>query len=104
MVLIHHRIHGWREYIRLRTWNRHLVKRVWYPSRRFFIIPLQNAEALGHAILAAARGHAGFKPDWLVAREEAEERELELMRELGAPAEDVDAAEEQLEQERRERV
>ena len=103
-VLVHRRKHGWQEYVRLRTWNRHTTKRVWYPSRRFFIIPIQNAEALGEAILDAAYGNAKHKPAWLIERETAEIERIELMRELGAPAETVQAAEKRLERERRERV
>ena len=78
MVLVHRRIHGHREYVRLRTWNRHTTKKVWYPSRRFFIIPIQNASALGEAILRAVDGLAEEKPDWFVEREKVEAAEKRI--------------------------
>ena len=42
--------HGGREYIHLRTFNRHRSKLVWYPTRRFFTIPIENAPALAEAL------------------------------------------------------
>ena len=73
-VLVHRRTWGCREYVRLRTWNRHREKHVWYPSTRSFIIPIGRAEDLAAAIHSAAQGEASDKPDWLLAweREEAE--------------------------------
>jgi len=103
-VLVYRRTFGSREYVRLRTWNRHRDKGVWYPSPRNFIIPIQNAEALGRAIVDAAHGCAKRKPAWLVEREAAEVREIELMRELGARADTVDEASRKLSTERRSRV
>ncbi len=81
MVLVHRRVHGHREYGRLRTWNCHRTKGVWYPSKRSFIIPIQNAEALGGAILRAVDGLTVDKPDWLVEREQAEAAEKRIERE-----------------------
>ena len=63
-VLVHRREHGGREYVRFRTWNRHKTKGVWYPSPRFFVIPMDCAEALGRAILDGADGVQGTIPDW----------------------------------------
>ena len=103
-VLVHRRIHGHREYVRLRTWNRHRTKRVWYPSKRFFIIPVQSAEALGEAILRAVEGLAEDKPDWLVEREVAEDEQLERMAELGISAGTIEREQVGLDRERRERV
>ena len=62
-VLVHRRRNGWREYVRLRTWNRHREKGCWYPSRRFFIIPLERAEDLAWAIISACAGDQDEKPD-----------------------------------------
>ena len=73
-VLVHRRTWGCREYVRLRTWNRHLTKFCWYPSTRSFVIPLGRAEDLAAAIHSAAQGIVSQKPDWLLAweREEAD--------------------------------
>ena len=71
-VLVHRREHGGRAYIRLHTWNRHRTKLVWYPTRRSFVIPIENAKALADALRKAAAGWPDEKPDWLVAREEGE--------------------------------
>ncbi len=103
-VLIHRRLHATREYICCRIWQKHRVMGWWYPSNRSFIVPMDRAGQIGHAILRAAAGSAEHKPDWLVAREEAEIEKIDLMRELGAPAERIEAAECQLERDRRGRV
>ena len=72
-VLVYRREHGGRTYIRLRTWNRHRTKLVWYPSKRFFVIPIENAKALADALRRATAGWQDEKPDWLVEREEGDE-------------------------------
>ncbi|MGB2987615.1 MAG: hypothetical protein WBE26_17250 [Phycisphaerae bacterium] len=73
MVLVIRREHGGRSYVRMRTWNRHWVKGCWYPSKRSFVIPLRNAEALAEAIRSAARGEPlGEKPEWYAEREREE--------------------------------
>ena len=61
--------HGGREFIHLRTFNRHRTKLVWYPTKRFFTIPIENAPALAEALCCAAAGIEGDKPDWLIDRE-----------------------------------
>lgn len=81
-VLVYRRKHSWREYVRLRTWDRHREKGCWYPSRRFFTIPLERAEDLAWAIISACAGDQFEKPDWLVAREQNEDEQLRRM--LGA--------------------
>jgi len=77
-VLVYRREHGGRTYIRLRTWNKHRTKLVWYPSKRFFVIPIENAKTLADALSAAAAGWSDEKPDWLVAREEGEQEKLDV--------------------------
>ena len=64
MVIIYHRLHAGKEYIRLRTFHRHQVKDCWYPAQRFYMIPLTSARDLGNAIIAAGRGQGGSMPDW----------------------------------------
>ncbi len=65
MVIIYHRSHGGRDYIRLRTFNRHQVKGCWYPAPRFYMVPIEHAEELGRAILSAAQGKPfGPMPEW----------------------------------------
>ena len=68
-VTVHRRRHGGRTYVRLRTWNCHLVLGVWYPSPRYFVIPLEHAEELARAILSAARWEPQPKPNWLIEHE-----------------------------------
>ena len=103
-VLVYHRVHGGRAYIRIRTWNRHREKEVWYPTDRSFIIPVGNAEALATALRAAARQRATPKPDWLVAREEAENGKLEWMEDMQAPDDVLANARRKLRRRRRRRV
>jgi hypothetical protein len=104
MVLVHRRVHGWREYVRFRTWNRHRQLSMWYPSRRFFIVPLENAMNLAIAVAEAVNGIVSPKPDWLMAREQAEEEQLGRMATCGASEEVVERAKQELERERRQRV
>jgi len=63
-TLLFHRKHGWREYLRVRTFNKHTTKGVWYPSPRYYVIPMDNAESFGQAILDGANGVQGIIPDW----------------------------------------
>ncbi len=59
------RLHSGREYIRLRTFNRHQVKGCWYPAPRFYMVPIEHAEQLGNAIIAAGRGQSRRPaPEW----------------------------------------
>ena len=70
-VIVHRRQHAGKTYIRFRTWNRHLKKGVWYPSKRGFVIPIENAEALAKALMKGVAGSDEDPPKWLTAREEA---------------------------------
>ncbi len=64
-VLVYRRQHAGCEYIRLRTFNRHQVKGCWYPAPRFYMVPIEHAEELGSAIIAAGRGQSpGPMPEW----------------------------------------
>ena len=81
MVLAHRREQGYREYVRLRTWNRHREKGCWYPSRRFYIIPIERVDELVCLLLSALAGDQEAKPDWFAAYEQVEDRQL---RALGA--------------------
>ncbi len=64
-VIIYLREHGGRRYVRLRTFNRHREKGCWYPAPRFYTVPIDNAAALGKAIIAASEGRPfGPRPDW----------------------------------------
>lgn len=65
MVIVYHRRHAGREYIRLRTFNRHQLKGCWYPAPRFYMVPIECAVTLGKAIIAAAEGKPfGPEPEW----------------------------------------
>ena len=77
--------HGDSSYDRLRIWNQHRTKRVWYPTKHAFVVPIGNVDTLLEVLDAAVRGVAGPKPDWLIAREVAERRPLERVEDLEAP-------------------
>ena len=68
-VLVHHREHGGRDFVRFRAWNKHKDLGVWYPTRRGFIVPVGNAERLAAALKAGADGVKGSKPEWFLAWE-----------------------------------
>jgi hypothetical protein len=76
-VVVQRREHAGRVYLNLWTWNRHRTKLVWYPTRRHFVIPLDNAQALANAICKAAAGWTEEKPDWLQEQEAEWERRKE---------------------------
>ncbi len=63
-VLVYERRHAGRTWLRLRTFNKHRTKGVWYPSPRFFVVPMEYAENLAAAIQAAAMGDVEHEPDW----------------------------------------
>lgn len=63
-VLVYRRQHAGRTWLRLRTFNKHRTKGCWYPSPRFFVVPIEHAEDLANAILAAAGGEQEPAPDW----------------------------------------
>lgn len=64
-AIIYMREHGGRRYVRIRTFNRHRTKGCWYPTKRFYMVPLDCATDLGNAILAAAQGKPfGPQPEW----------------------------------------
>ena len=87
-ILVYRRQHGGREYVRLRTWHRHGIIGQWYPDkRRRFIIPLDDAKALGEAIMQAAEGKSDKMPDWLARREKERDRRLGVLKSLNAPQE-----------------
>lgn len=63
-VLVYERRHAGRTWLRLRTFNKHRKKGCWYPSPRFFVIPMEHAENLAAAIEAAALGNIETEPEW----------------------------------------
>ena len=75
-VLVHRRHHAGKDFVRWRVWNFHQTKRVWYPTKRGFIVPVADAAALADAIVAGATGVEGEKPGWLIEREREEEADL----------------------------
>ena len=65
MVVIFLREHSGRRHVRLRTFNRHQTKGCWYPAPRFYTIPIEKAENLDRAIIAASKGRPfGWEPEW----------------------------------------
>ncbi len=90
-VLVFRREHGGRTYVRLRTWNKHRTRHVWYPTKRFYVVPVEGAGILADAIKAAERGEAlEAKPAWYAAREEADQEHYERLLELNAPEEVIE--------------
>ena len=70
-VVIYLREHGGRRYVRLRTFNRHREKGHWYPTKRFYMVPIKSAAAPGKAIIAASKGRPfGDQPEWWADFEE----------------------------------
>ncbi len=65
-VLVHRRRHGWREYVLLRTWNRHRKLGLRYPTTRGFVIPLDRAIGLANALEMADAGVFLPEPAWLL--------------------------------------
>ena len=97
VVLVFRREHGGRTYVRVRTWNRHRTKRVWYPTERFYVIPVDEADSLAEAIRAAARDEPlDRKPPWYAARERRDLKRLELLEEVDAPVEVIDGLRSQI--------
>ena len=65
-IMVHVGQHQGHEYVRMRRWNRHRKKDRWYPTRRYFAIPVDHAEGLADVLRAAAHGEPlGNEPDWL---------------------------------------
>lgn len=104
-VLVHRRVWGGREYVRLRTWNRHVKKNVWYPTKRGYVIPIAEAEDLADAIYVGASGNpVGTKPAWLIAREEEEDDALKRLENMDVSAETIEAEKKRVRQARRRRA
>ena len=86
VILVYHRQHAGRCFVRWRTWHKHRVKGWWYPDkRRAFVVPVAHADALADAIRAAARGEASDPPDFIQHRDEVRDYRIDKLRELGAP-------------------
>jgi len=59
---------------------------VWYPTKRFYVIPVKRADALADALEAATRDEpTAKKPRWYAAREEQDQERYDWMVELEAP-------------------
>ena len=65
MVLVYRRHHKGRVFVRMRTFNRHRTLDYWYPSPRYFVVPVECAGPLSEAIRAASKGRPyGEIPEW----------------------------------------
>ena len=59
------RAYGNHRYVQIRTYNRQQTEGFWYPTKRSYTVPLNYAEAVGKAIIAAAKGEMyGPEPEW----------------------------------------
>lgn len=86
VVLVYHRTHGGRSYVRFRTWNQHKERHFWYPTKRFFVVPLGSAGVLSDAIRAAiTKQPMDAEPPWLLARKGQDAELTKLHRTLGIP-------------------
>lgn len=85
VALVYRRRHGGRTFVRVRIWNQHRERKVWYPTKRAFVIPIQNVEGLVGALRSAAGGKLGSKPDWLERREQAEQERVAELEDLEPP-------------------
>ncbi len=100
-ILVFRRQHGGRTYVRLRVWNLHRRFGTWYPSDRFFVVPIDEAEGLAAALVAGAQGkRLHRKPDWLTRRE-ADERDGKGPGQYAGLIEEIKAFGAKLRQERR---
>ena len=70
-MIVYRRQHAGRIWLLLCTFNKHRTKGCWYPSPRFFVVPLDCAGGLAAAIAAGASGEQlGPEPDWYADFEE----------------------------------
>ena len=76
VVTVYRRVHAGRMWIRFRTWNRHRKLDVWYPTKRFFVVPIERAVELAGALCAAAGGIENREPEWLVEFQRANLEQL----------------------------
>ena len=53
MVVVFRRERNGRQYVRCRTFNRHQIKKIWYPSPRFYMMP--NCSATTRAVNVSSR-------------------------------------------------
>jgi len=59
---------------------------VWYPTERFYVIPIEEVDALAAALQATARDEPmAMKPSWYAAREKADRERYEELLDFGAP-------------------
>ena len=59
------RAYGKHRYVQIRTYNRQKTEGFWYPTKRSYTVPLDHAEELGKAIIAASKREMfGSRPDW----------------------------------------
>ena len=64
-ILVFLREFSGRSFLLLRDFQRHKVLERWYPGRRFFTLPIERADAVGRALIAAANGEVpSGEPEW----------------------------------------
>ncbi len=97
VILVYRRMHLSRRYVRLRVWNLHKTKLVWYPQKRHFVAPLIAVKALGEMIYYARESQPGTKPDWLKAHECGIDEQLWALRDKGVSDEDIEARQREIE-------
>lgn len=69
-VIVCFREYGDNKYVQARTYNCKIPEGFWYPTKRSYTVPLDRAEAVGKAIIAAAKGEMfGPQPSWWVGFE-----------------------------------
>lgn len=83
-IVVHRRYHGGRVYLRMRTWNKHQKSGHWYPTKRYFVLPLQYGQYFHLVLRAATEGYGFSKPKWLMQREAEEQNALQQARRLAS--------------------
>ena len=85
-VIVPRREFGGKSFVRLHTFNLHKTYGTWYPSPRFFMIPLEHADQIGRAIIGAAHGKAlDGPPAWWEGFQEAYTRRVATEPESSPP-------------------
>lgn len=100
VLAVFHRTYCGKTYVRLRIWNHHRVKSVWYPTQRGYVFARELAQQLADTIEIAATVTESNRPtpDWLTAWIDARARRVEWLEEANAPDKLVAEARERIRQ------
>ena len=97
VILIYRRLHSCRKWVRIRVWNLHREKLLWYPTRRYFVVPFTAVRALSEVMHYAMDGQPGTKPDWLKAHGCGIDEQLWALRDKGVSDDVIEARQRDIE-------